>query len=227
MASEKSRILWSSSLVAAVIIKGNKRFVQSSSEWNGFQQGCGPGSQISGSGSRHLNVLAPAATSRSFSSGFRTIWCKKSEKTTYYLYNSLAPQTISVEPEPNFQAPAPLSKYFGIRFQPSNIACAPTPQPWLPNWSVKQNKNIVADHHLRSFNWRFFQDNSALIGSWFAPNVSDQEMILHAVVLMSVTDTRPKRIHTQAWCYSENSFKLVHQTHLIWKAACMFFSFMF
>jgi len=34
-------------------------------------------------------------------------------KTLYYLYNSLAPQTMPLEPEPKFQAPTPPSKVFG------------------------------------------------------------------------------------------------------------------
>ena len=61
---------------------------------------------------RDLIFLAPAATSRSFwlRIPFRTIWSKNSEETLYYLYNSLAPQTISVEPEPKIQTPAPPSK---------------------------------------------------------------------------------------------------------------------
>jgi len=37
--------------------------------------------------------------------------------------------TISVESEPKF--PAPPSKTFWIRLQPSEIAWAPAPQPWL------------------------------------------------------------------------------------------------
>jgi len=52
---------------------------------------------------------------------------KKSKNTMYYLYNWLAQQTMSVEPEPKFQAPAPPSK-----------VPAPDPQPcfkWL--WMLR------------------------------------------------------------------------------------------
>jgi len=44
------------------------------------------------------------------------------------LYKSLAPQTISVEPGPKLQAPAPPSESFWLR--PSKIALTPPPQPW-------------------------------------------------------------------------------------------------
>jgi len=54
----------------------------------------------------------------------------KNQKTTLYsLYNSLVPQTISVGPEPTFQASVPPSKTFWLRIQPSKIASAPAPQP--------------------------------------------------------------------------------------------------
>jgi len=61
------------------------------------------GNQISGS--RHLNFVAPAPTSRSF-------WLRLDNdldhwKLLYYLYNWLAPQTMAVEPEPKFPVPAP------------------------------------------------------------------------------------------------------------------------
>jgi len=36
-------------------------------------------------------------------------------KPLYQLYNSITPQTMSVEPEPKFQAPAPTSKSFWLR----------------------------------------------------------------------------------------------------------------
>ena len=49
--------------------------------------------------------------------------------TLYYLYNSLVPQTISVHPEPKFQASTPPSKSFWLRLQPSKIAATPAPQP--------------------------------------------------------------------------------------------------
>jgi len=73
-------------------------------------RGCGSGTRISGSSSR-------------------TIWSIMKWKALYYLYNSLAPQTISVEPEPKFQAPAPPSKTFRLRLRSSKIAWAPVPQP--------------------------------------------------------------------------------------------------
>jgi len=41
----------------------------------------------------------------------------------------LALHSMSVEPEPNFQAPSSPSKSFWLRLQPSKIAWAPTPQP--------------------------------------------------------------------------------------------------
>jgi len=47
------------------------------------------------------------------------------------LYNSFAPQTLSVEPEPKCHAPASPSKSFWFRLQPSKIAWALAPQPWL------------------------------------------------------------------------------------------------
>jgi len=49
----------------------------------------------------------------------------------YYLYDSLAQPTISVEPEPKFEAPALPSKTFWLRLwlQPSKFAWAPAPLP--------------------------------------------------------------------------------------------------
>jgi len=38
---------------------------------------------------------------------------KNQKKTLYYLYKSLVPQTISVDPEPTFQASVPPSKIIG------------------------------------------------------------------------------------------------------------------
>jgi len=75
-----------------------------------------------------------------FSSGSRTIRSIKILKPLYYLYNSLSPQTMSMELEPKFQAPIPPSKTFCLRLQPSKIALvpAPAPQPWLRvNMSTK------------------------------------------------------------------------------------------
>jgi len=48
--------------------------------------------------------------------------------TLYYLYNSLAPQTISVDPDLKLQASVPPSKSFWLRLQPSKIASTPAPQ---------------------------------------------------------------------------------------------------
>ena len=73
-----------------------------------WYQCCGAGIQISGSGSGfssgHLNVLAPAPTSKSF---WLRLLKDLVEKTLYYLYNSLVQQTMTVEREPKFQASAP------------------------------------------------------------------------------------------------------------------------
>ena len=66
--------------------------------------------------------------SKFFGSRSRTIWSIKHKKTLHYLCNSLSPRTISVEPEPKFQAPAPPSKSFWLRFQASKIAWAPAAQ---------------------------------------------------------------------------------------------------
>jgi len=48
---------------------------------------------------QHLNVLG---------SGSKIIWSIENGRTLYYLRNSLAPQARAVEPEPKFQAPAPI-----------------------------------------------------------------------------------------------------------------------
>jgi len=71
-------------------------------------QAAAPGISIFWLRFRHLEA---------FDSGSRTIWSKKHKKTLYYLCKSLVPQTISVEPEPKLEVPAPPS---------------PTspPQPW-------------------------------------------------------------------------------------------------
>jgi len=47
------------------------------------------------------------------------------KKTLHYLYNSLVPQTISMNPEPKFQVSAPPSKSFWLRLQLFKIASAP------------------------------------------------------------------------------------------------------
>jgi len=95
-------------------------FVGSNSQLYYFclQQGCGAGTQISGSGfsSGHLNFLTTASTPRSFWLRLQNNLVQKI-KTMYYLYNSLAPKTMSVEPEPKLQAPAPSSKNVCLRFR--------------------------------------------------------------------------------------------------------------
>ena len=88
--------------------------------------GCGASTQISGSISGHLNFLAPAPTSRGFWLPFRDNGLKN-QKRMYYLYSSLAIQTISVDPEPKFPSPAQPSKSFWLR--PFKIASDPAPQP--------------------------------------------------------------------------------------------------
>jgi len=78
-------------------------------ESSAFQsQDCGAGTQISGSSSRHLIFFAPfpAPAQHLEVSGSRMIWSIENWKPLYYLYNPLAPQTMSVEPEPKFQASA-------------------------------------------------------------------------------------------------------------------------
>jgi len=55
-----------------------------------------------------------------FDTGSEMIWSVGNKKSLYYLRNSLSPQTMSVEPEPKFQAPVP----------PSEIYLVPAPQPW-------------------------------------------------------------------------------------------------
>jgi len=84
------------------------------------RQGCGAGTDISGSSSRHLNFLAPAPTSRSF-------WIRPQNDFVHWtlknvLSNSLAQQTISVEPEPKYQAPA-LAPYLKIAWAPAPQRC--------------------------------------------------------------------------------------------------------
>jgi len=62
-----------------------------------------------GSSSRHLIFFIQLRLQHLelFASGSRTIWPKKTEKTWYYLYNS-------VEPAPKFRAPAPaIQNYLG------------------------------------------------------------------------------------------------------------------
>ena len=47
-----------------------------------------------------FQATGPAPGIYIFISGSRIIWSKKSEKTLYYLYKSIGPQIISVEPKP-------------------------------------------------------------------------------------------------------------------------------
>jgi len=69
---------------------------------------------------QHLEVYGSASG---------TIWSIKHVKPFYYLYNSLAQQTISAEAELNFQAPAPTSESICPRIPPSEIVWASAPQP--------------------------------------------------------------------------------------------------
>jgi len=72
-----------------------------------LNQGYGARIQILGSGSSssHMTFLAPALA-------LEKIWSIENKKPLYYLCNSLAPQTMSVERELKFQAPPPPSKIF-------------------------------------------------------------------------------------------------------------------
>ena len=57
----------------------------------------------------------------------------KNWKPLHYLYNLLAaPQTMSVERETKFLAPAPPSKIFWLRLQPSGIN-------WISSWETIKN----------------------------------------------------------------------------------------
>jgi len=112
-------------------------------------QGCGPGTQASGSSSRHLNFLAPAPTSRSFGSGCGTIRSIENYKTIA-LFAQLADQTtISVELEPKLQIPALPSERFWLRR--SKIAWAPGPQPWRTLIWVPSRKQ---DLRVKKLKWR-------------------------------------------------------------------------
>jgi len=79
-----------------------------------------PGIWIFGSVSNIYKFLDPAPE-----------WFCPNWKPLYYLYNLLAPQTRAVEREPEFQAPAPLSKIFWLQLQPCRTAWAVAPQPCL------------------------------------------------------------------------------------------------
>ena len=131
-------------------------------------QGCGVGrpTQISGSISRsssgHLTFWLRLRLQHleAFGSGSRKIWSKKIRKNSvlFVLYNSLAPQIISVEPEPKF--PALPYKYFWLRLQPSKIAWAPAPQAWFHDHVATEARvlmNVVnpvcQGHALRSWKW--------------------------------------------------------------------------
>ena len=88
-------------------------------------QGCGDRTQISGSdpSSRHLKFLALSPTSKSF--WLQNDLVHRKLKTIVLFKCSLA-----VELEPKFQASALPSESFGLWLQLSNIALAPSPQPW-------------------------------------------------------------------------------------------------
>jgi len=62
---------------------------------------------------------------------------QKIRKNIVFLFNSLVPQIISMEPEPKFQA----------RLQPSKIAWVPAPQPWLFTLISKISSSLTS--------WRF------------------------------------------------------------------------
>ena len=50
-------------------------------------------------------------------SGARTIWSSANKKTLYYLYNSLAQETMFVKPGTKFQAPAPHPWLYHLKIQ--------------------------------------------------------------------------------------------------------------
>jgi len=60
------------------------------------------------------------------------IWSIKNQEPLHYFYNSLATRSRTVEPEPKFQAQAPPSKNFWLRFQlqSSEIVWSPAPHLW-------------------------------------------------------------------------------------------------
>jgi len=64
-------------------------------------QGFEAGTQISASSPGNLNFLVPTP---------EQCGPKANKKTLYCLYNFVVSQTMSMEPEPEFQAPALLSK---------------------------------------------------------------------------------------------------------------------
>jgi len=74
--------------------------------------------------SRNSNFGLQLQPLKVFGSGSRTIWFIKNQKPFYYLYNWLAPKTMSVEQELKVQAP--------------------TPQPWLKDTSLSTETNKVA-----------------------------------------------------------------------------------
>jgi len=89
-------------------------------------QGCGAGTQISCSGSEHLNFFGPgsdlyhflAPVPEQFGPENRKKLVQKNRKKTvkkHHVYNALASQTILVETQPKFQAPAPPSKRLWFR----------------------------------------------------------------------------------------------------------------
>ena len=94
------------------------------------EQGCGAGTEISDSGSRHLYFLAPAPTSLWLRNRLQNDLVHWKLKTIVLFVQVACPTNMSVEQEPEFQVLAPPSKIFRVRLQPSKIAWAPVPQSW-------------------------------------------------------------------------------------------------
>jgi len=86
----------------------------------GSDQDCTPGTQYSGSSSRHLKFLPPA------SEPFGPL---KTESHRHICASRLPKPIISLEPQSKFQSSVPLSKIV-FRFQPSKNAWHQGPQPW-------------------------------------------------------------------------------------------------
>jgi len=79
-------------------------------------------------------------------SSYRTFRSIENSKRLYYLYNSPAQQTTSAEPEPKFQAPAPASKSFWLRLQPSTF-CLGSGSTAL----IVTNEFCLVDHSVLTF----------------------------------------------------------------------------
>jgi len=70
-----------------------------------MNQGCGAGTQISGSGSnsKHLNFLTSAPTSKRFWLRLQNDLVKWNKKLLFYFYNSLHSKLCLVNGNPNFR----------------------------------------------------------------------------------------------------------------------------